>query len=75
MNPFLTPDQIKKVFHETYLEENHVFIEDDLLKLADAFIMASMPSIRKLELDMCVDFVNSLNPEVAKALQAKRENL
>lgn len=74
-NPYLSPEAIRKVFHETYLEENHVFIEEDLMKLANAFVMAAMPSIRQLELQMCVDFVQSLNPEVAKALQDKRGNL
>jgi len=74
-NPYLTLEEIKKAFHEAYLEENHNFIEDDLLKLANAFVMAAMPAIRRLELEMCVDFVQSLNPEVAKALQDKRGNL
>lgn len=73
--PYLTPEEIKKVFHETYLIENHVFIEEDLIKLANAFVMAAMPAIRTLELEMCVDFVRSLNPEVAKALSDKRGNL
>lgn len=75
MNLYLSDDAIKKVFHETYLEENHVFIEEDLIKLANAFVTAAMPAIRKHELQMCVDFVQSLNPEVAKALQDKRGNL
>jgi hypothetical protein len=74
-NPYLTLEEIKKAFHETYLEENHAFIEADLSKLANAFVMAAMPAIRRLELEMCVDFVQSLNPEVAKALQDKRGNL
>ena len=74
-NPYLSQEAIKKVFHETYLEENHVFIEEDLTKLANAFVMAAMPAIRRLELEMCVDFVQSLNPDVAKALQDKRGNL
>jgi len=74
-NPYLTLEEIKKAFHETYLIENHNFIEDDLVKLANAFVMAAMPAIRRLELELCVDFVRSLNPDVAKALSDKRGNL
>jgi hypothetical protein len=72
MNSYLPPEAIKKVFHETYLEENHVFVEEDLIKLANALVTAAVPAIRKHELQMCVDFVQSLNPEVAKALNEKR---
>jgi len=75
VNPYLTPDEIKKTFHTVYLEENHHFLEDDLLKLADAFIMAAVPAIVKTERDMCVKFVNSLNTNVARALSEYRDNL
>lgn len=75
MNPYLTPDEIKRAFHEVYLEENHHFLEDDLLKLADAFIMAAAPTIIKTERDMCIKFVNSLNTQVARALVDYRDNL
>jgi hypothetical protein len=57
------------------LEENYSFLESDLMKLADGFIMAAMPEIRKVELAMCVDFVKSLNPDVAAALFEKRSKL
>jgi hypothetical protein len=74
-NPYLTLEDIKKVFHETYLVENHAFIEEDLVKLANAFVMAAMPAIVRQERNLCIDFVNSLNTEVAKALSDKRGNL
>lgn len=72
MNPYLSHEEIKKVFHETYLIENHDFLEDDLNTLASAFIMAAMPAIVKTERSMCIDFVRSLNAPVAQALEDKR---
>lgn len=74
-NPYITKEQVNEAFRNIYLEENYSFLEDDLLKLADGFIMAAMPEIRKVELAMCVDFVKSLNPDVAVALHEKRSKL
>lgn len=75
MNPYLNTDEIKEAFRKVYLEENHDFLEEDLIKLADAFIMAAVPAIVKTERDMCVKFVNSLNTNVARALSEYRDNL
>jgi hypothetical protein len=75
MNPYLNPNEIKEAFRKIYLEENYDFLEEDLIKLADGFIMAAMPAIVKTERDMCVKFVNSLNTNVARALGEYRENL
>jgi hypothetical protein len=75
MNPYLNPEEVKETFRKIYLEETHDFLEEDLQKLADGFIMAAMPAIVKTERDMCVKFVNSLNTNVARALGDYRENL
>lgn len=75
MNPYLNTEEIKEAFRKVYLEENHDFLEEDLIKLADAFIMAAVPAIVKTERDMCVKFVNSLNTNVARALSEYRINL
>ena len=75
MNPYLNTEEIKEAFRKVYLEENHDFLEEDLVRLADAFIMAAVPSIVKTERDMCVKFVNSLNTNVARALSEYRDNL
>jgi hypothetical protein len=75
MNPYLDKTQIKEAFRKIYLEENYNFLEEDLEKLADGFIMAAMPAIVKTERDMCIKFVNSLNTNVARALGEYRENL
>ena len=74
-NPYLTLEEIKKAFHETELAESYNFLEEDLSKLANAFVMAAMPSIVRTERSMCVKFVASLNAEVAKALEEKRKHL
>lgn len=75
MNPYLDKNQIKETFRNIYLEENYNFLEEDLEKLADGFIMAAMPAIVKTERDMCIKFVNTLNTNVARALGEYRENL
>ena len=75
MNPYLDKEQIKQAFRKIYLEENYNFLEEDLEKLADGFIMAAMPAIVKTERDMCIKFVNTLNTNVARALGEYRENL
>jgi hypothetical protein len=75
MNPYLNPEEIKEAFRKLYLEENYNFLEEDLVKLADTFIMAAMPAIVKTERDMCIKFVNTLNTNVARALGEYRENL
>jgi hypothetical protein len=75
MNPYLSKNEIKEVFRKVHLEENYSFLEEDLEALADAFIMAAVPAVVKTERDMCVKFVNSLNTNVARALDEYRENL
>lgn len=72
---YLTTEEINEAFRGVMLEENHNFLEEDLVKLANAFVMAAMPAIVRLEREMCIDFVNSLNTEVGKALQEKRGSL
>ena len=74
-NPYLTLEEIKKAFHEANLVESYNFLEEDLIKLANAFVMAAMPAIVRTERAMCVQFVASLNPEVGKALEDKRNAL
>jgi len=74
-NTYLTVEEINEAFRSVNLEENYNFLEDDLVKLANAFIMAAMPSIRRAELTMCVNYVRSLNTEVANALEDKRGKL
>jgi hypothetical protein len=72
---YLTIEEINEAFRNVNLEENYNFLEDDLVKLANAFVMAAMPNVRRAELTMCVNFVRSLNTEVANALEDRRGKL
>jgi len=74
-NPYLTVEEINEAFRKVHLGELHDFLQDDLVKLANAFVMAAMPAIVRLERNLCIDFVNSLNTEVGKALSDKRGGL
>jgi hypothetical protein len=65
-------EDVKAVFRKVYLEENYAFLEEDLVKLANAFIEAATPTIARQERAMCVEYVRSLNTAVADALEAKR---
>jgi len=71
----LTSEEIRKVFHETYLEQNYNFLVEDLEKLANAFVAASVNKIARAERAECIKFVNSLNTTVGKALEEKRGHL
>jgi len=71
----LTTKEIVGIFHGLNLVDQYNFVEDDLVKLANAFISAAEPKIAQKELDKCIKFVNSLNPEVARALQDYRKNV
>ena len=68
-NEFLTDQQVKKAFHEVELAESYNFLEEDLNKLANIFVMAATPAIAAAERKKCVTFVRSLNTQVAKALE------
>lgn len=69
----LTLDEVKLAFRGIYLEEHYSFLEEDLMKLANGFIAAAEPKIRKSELAECVKFVRSLNTYVGEALNEKRK--
>jgi len=75
MNPYLTVEEIRDTFINTKLEENYNFLEEDLEKLASAFVMAAMPKIVRTERTMCINFVRTLNGPVAQALEDKRGSL
>ena len=64
----LTKQTIAKVFHELQLEDNYNFLEDDLIKLVNAYIKVVTPIIAKEELANCVEVCNALNPVVGAKL-------
>lgn len=70
--PVLTAQEITEVFINTKLEENYNFLQDDLVKLANAFINAAKPKIEKAEKELCVDIARSVNSLVAdKIIQVR----
>jgi hypothetical protein len=72
MNQYLTIEEIRDAFINSDLEENYNFLEEDLEKLASAFVNAAMPKIAKIERNLCINFVRTLNGPVAQALEDKR---
>jgi hypothetical protein len=70
----ITKEQVNKAFHGVTLEENYNFLEDDLVKLAQAFIDAAEPSIVQIERQECIKVVRSMNTFVADKLQEIRRN-
>jgi hypothetical protein len=71
----LTPQEISEVFVNTPLEENYNFLQDDLVKLANAIIDKAAPKIARAERTECIQFVRSLNHLVADRLEQKRGKL
>jgi hypothetical protein len=70
----ITKEQVNKAFRNVTLEENYNFLEEDLVKLAHAFIEAATPSIVAVERQECVKVVRSMNSFVAEKLQEIRRN-
>ena len=74
-NPYLTQDEIVQTFLSkiaVHLDENHEFSPEDLEKIATGFIMEAMPKIVRIERQMCIKFVRSLNSLVADKLEEVR---
>ena len=71
----LTNQEINEAFINAHLEENYNFLQDDLVKLADAFIAVAKPRIADKEFQFCEDVVRSLNSVVADKLVEIRNNL
>lgn len=68
----LTPQEISEVFINTPLEEDYNFLQDDLVKLANAFIAAAKPKIELDERILCVDVARSVNHLVAAKIAEVR---
>ena len=70
----ITKEQVNEAFCNVTLEENYNFLEEDLVKIAHAFIEAAKPSIVAIERQECVKVVRSMNSFVAEKLQEVRRN-
>lgn len=68
----LNAEQAKEAFRKAWMEENHDFLEKDLVILANAFVAYAEPLIRADELKQCVEVVTSLNRVVGEKLAEVR---
>lgn len=68
----LTNEQVKQIFMNTHLEENYNFLEEDLVKLANAFAKEFRVDGTLTERKACIEFVRQLNKDVARALEDNR---
>lgn len=75
----LKKEDVFQAFFAAGLEGDYNMLEDDLLKLANAFAALRTPEIEEsvfravqAERIRCITFVRSLNPAVAQALEEKK---
>jgi hypothetical protein len=71
----LTKQEVNEAFINAKLEETYNFLQDDLMKLAEAFVKTAEPIIAEREFRFCEDIVRSLNTVVADKLVEIRGNL
>ena len=64
----MTPERIHEIFRTINLEENHNFLEDDLIKLAEAYAEEGA----RQERAGCLEVVTSLNRVVGEKLAEVR---
>jgi hypothetical protein len=74
-NKYLTEDDIKRVFFQSNMDNEEGYDFDELLDFADKVILTASFQIARTEREFCIEFVESLNVEVAKALREKRGSL
>jgi hypothetical protein len=64
----VTPERIHEIFRSIHLEENHNFLEDDLVKIAQAYAEEGA----KQERAGCIKVVTQLNRVVGEKLAEVR---
>jgi hypothetical protein len=74
-NNYLTENDIKQIFFQSEMDDEQGYDLDQLLDFADKVILTAALEIARTEREFCIEFVESLNAEVAKALREKRGNL
>jgi len=71
-NKYLSENDIKQVFFQSKMDNPEGYDFDELLDFADKLIVTATMDIARRERELCIEFVESLNTEVAKALREKR---
>ena len=64
----LSKEQVVDTFMNTTLEGEYNFLQEDLIKLANAFVAAATPEIIMEERQRCVEAARSLNHLVAERM-------
>ena len=65
----LSKEEINRVFHEVQLEDNYNFLEDDLVKLANAFIDRAKVDIIMKEREAYIEVARAYNSLVADKIE------
>lgn len=68
----LTQQEVNEAFINANLEEDYNFLQDDLMKLAEAFINTAKPKLAKMERDECIEVARSVNHLVAERIEQVR---
>ena len=68
----LTQKEVNEAFINAKLEEDYNFLQDDLVKLAHAFIDAAKPKMIKMERAECIKVARSVNHLVAERIEQVR---
>jgi len=74
-NKYITEDDVKQIFFHSKMENVEGYDFDELLDFADKIVLYASFHVARTERELCIEFVESLNSEVAKALRDKRGNL
>jgi hypothetical protein len=69
---YLTPQEVVEAFVNTQLEEDYNFLQEDLIKLADAFVNAAKVKIMRDERAQCIKIARSVNHLVAEKIAEVR---
>lgn len=68
----LTKEETITAFMNTQLKENYNFLEEDLIKLANAFVNAAKTKIQKEERAQCIKVAKAYNHMVAEKISEVR---
>ena len=71
----LNKSEINQAFFGAGLEGDYNFLQEDLEKLANAFVIKATQKIARQERDLCLQIVRAHNPEVARVLEERRGKL
>lgn len=68
----LSNEEIVSTFINTNLEGDYDLLQDDLIKLATAFVIAATPAIQQAEQKLCIEIARAYNPLVADKIKEVR---